>query len=238
MKVLITGATSGIGLSLVERYSRSNYDVIACGRSEEKLSRLKTQFPKISTLVFDITDNIQINKAISAIENLDVAILNAGDCEYIDDVMAFDADLFARVVTVNLISMGYLVSALIPKLNQQGTLALMSSSVTNLPFPRAQAYGASKAGVDYLAKTLELELTPKGIHVALIHPGFIKTPLTDKNDFDMPFLMTSDEAAERIFDGIGRGKSLIQFPKRFMYLMKFIAILPKSWWARMVLKGS
>ena len=235
--VLITGATSGIGESLVELYAQRNYRVIACGRNELKLAALKSNFPEIDVLQFDITDKDQIEDALAQIDSVDIVILNAGDCEYIDDVEHFDNALFERVINVNLISIGKMLPHIIPKVTKGGTLSLMGSSVTYLPFPRAQAYGASKAGVDYLAQSLRLELQPKGLNVSLIQPGFIKTPLTDKNDFDMPFLMTSEQAAQRIFDGIEKNNKLIRFPKRFIYLMKLMSFLPEKLWASMVLKG-
>ncbi|REL29531.1 SDR family NAD(P)-dependent oxidoreductase [Thalassotalea euphylliae] len=237
MRVLITGATSGIGEALVERYLEAGMSVLACGRSADKLKRLVSKHQEandsnqLATLTFDITDSEQIQNATSTLVDIDIAILNAGDCEYIDDPFNFDAVLFERVIKVNLIAMGHLISALLPKISQGGQLALMSSSVTNLPFPRAQAYGASKAGLDYLAKAMQLELQPYQISVSLIHPGFIKTPLTDKNDFDMPFLMSSEQAAQRIFIGLSKRKNKIEFPKRFIYLMKIIACLPSFVWA-------
>lgn len=235
--VLITGATSGIGESLVELYAQHNFRVVACGRNELKLAALKSNIPDIETLQFDITSKDQIAEALASVDGIDIAILNAGDCEYIDDVENFDSELFRRVINVNLISLGDMLPYIIPKLNSGGMLSLMGSSVTYLPFPRAQAYGASKAGVDYLAQTLRLELQPKGLNVSLIQPGFIKTPLTDKNDFDMPFLMNSEQAALRIFNGINNNKKLIRFPKRFIYLMKLMSLLPEKLWASMVLKG-
>jgi short-subunit dehydrogenase len=236
--VLITGATSGIGRSLVALYVEKGFSVIACGRNQDKLAALTNDYPAINTLCFDITNAQALQASVDSIGPIDIAILNAGDCEYIDDVSHFDAELFERVVTVNLISMGYLLRAVLGKLNKNAVIALMGSSVTYLPFPRAQAYGASKAGVDYLARSLRLELAPQGYTVSLIQPGFIKTPLTDKNDFDMPFLMSSEQAANRIFEGIAKRKFLIRFPKRFIFLMKIMSMLPEKIWANMVLKGN
>ena len=235
MRVLITGATSGIGEALVATYLAAGHTVIACGRSQDKLHTIQNNSVnltgKLECLRFDITKREEIDAAIKELASIDIAILNAGDCEYIDDPFHFDSALFERVIHVNLIAMGHLITALIPKIAKGGQLALMSSSVTNLPFPRAQAYGASKAGVDYLAKTMRLELEPYDIDVSLIHPGFIKTPLTDKNDFDMPFLMTAEDAANRIAIGLDKRKAKLEFPKRFIYLLKFIALLPSFVWA-------
>ncbi len=234
MNILITGATSGIGEALVLAYSLQGHHVIACGRNPAKLEALlqKSQ-GNLTTLCFDITNAGQITQQIADAPPIDIAILNAGDCEYIDDVLNFDAELFERVIKVNLVAMGYLLQNIIPKMIPSGQIGLMSSSVTYLPFARAQAYGASKAGVDYLAKSLALELNKHDIGVSLIQPGFIKTPLTDKNDFDMPFIISAEEAAQRIIKGLSKKQFLIAFPKRFIVLMKVISWLPRKFWYRM-----
>ena len=184
--ILITGATSGIGYSLFEQYSEQGEQVIACGRNQQQLSSMGNVAFK--TCCFDITDQQAIEEASRTIESLDVLILNAGNCRYIDDAKHFDGELFADVIQTNLISLGWLLQYLLPKVKKGGQVVFVSSSATLLPFQRSEAYGASKAGVDYLAKSLKLDLIKEEIDVTLIHPGFIKTPLTDKNDFSMPFL--------------------------------------------------
>jgi NAD(P)-dependent dehydrogenase (short-subunit alcohol dehydrogenase family) len=112
----------------------------------------------------------------------------------------------------------------------------VSSSATIVPFPRSEAYGASKAGMDYLAKSLRLDLVSENIGVTLVHPGFIKTPLTEKNDFEMPFLLTSDEAANRIFQGVNRRTKYLHFPKRLTLILKLFSILPASLWQSIILR--
>jgi short-subunit dehydrogenase len=115
-------------------------------------------------------------------------------------------------------------------------VVFVSSSATILPFPRSEAYGASKAGMDYLAKSLRLDLVSNDISVTLVHPGFIKTPLTDKNDFSMPFLLTSEEAAQRIVKGVKAQKNYIHFPKRLTLLLKLFSLLPSSLWQSLILR--
>lgn len=232
--VLITGATSGIGKALVKQYSDQGFKVIACGRSEDKLNLLSASTQNVTTLCFDINDEKHMQTAMQSVGQVDLVILNAGDCEYIEDVMHFDADLFKRIITTNLISVGYLVQALIGKISQGGRLAFVSSSVTHLPFPKAQAYGASKAGLDYLAQSLALDLAPHNIHVSLIQPGFVKTPLTDKNTFNMPFLMSSEQAAKLIIRGLHQGRSLIAFPSRLIYLLKLFRTMPRRIWTTVI----
>lgn len=238
--ILITGATSGIGESLLHHYCAKGYQVIACGRNQEKLKQLADANANVVPVAFDITDQEQIAQAalkISAITNIDILMLNAGDCRYIDNAKAFDGQLFADIIATNLQSLGFLLEHFLPKVAAGGQVVFVSSSATLLPFPRAEAYGASKAGMDYLAKCLRLDLSAENIDVTLVHPGFIKTPLTDKNDFAMPFLLSSQQAAERIYQGVSARKSYLHFPKRLTLMLKLLALLPDFIWQNIALRN-
>jgi len=236
--VLITGATSGIGEALVAQYHQSGFMVIACGRNEQKLNALKQRFEHVKTYAFDITNAEQIQAVAEHINDIDIMVLNAGDCLYIDDVMSFNAKVFEQVINTNLVSMGYMLEAFLNKMLCGGQVVFVSSSATILPFQRAQAYGASKAGVDYLADSLRVDLLPHGIDVTLVHPGFIKTPLTDKNTFDMPFMLTAKQAANAIFKGVEQRKPYLQFPKRLTYLLKLISFMPRSVWHAIAVRST
>jgi len=234
--ILITGATSGIGLALFEHYVARGDKVIACGRDSEKLASLSAPLlnSAYKTCLFDLNNPVDIEKQLNGVGELDIVILNAGDCRYIDDAKYFDGKLFADIITTNLTSLGWLLQFTLPHLNNGGQLVLVSSSATILPFPRSEAYGASKAGMDYLANSLRLDLAQHNIDVTLVHPGFVKTPLTDKNDFNMPFLITSSEAASRIITGVDKRKRYLHFPKRLTLLLKLISYLPSSLWQKII----
>lgn len=227
---MITGATSGIGEALLAKFHTEGHDVIACGRNEEKLASLTSQYHNVQTLVFDVNNNKAISVVAEQVANIDILILNAGDCAYIDDVMAFNGDIFANIINTNLISIGYLLQYFLPKIATGGQVIFISSSATILPFTKAQAYGASKAGLDYLANSLRVDLAPHNIGVTLIHPGFVKTPLTNKNTFNMPFMITSNEAAKKIFSAVAKRKNYLHFPKRLTITLKIIALLPNNLW--------
>lgn len=234
-KVLITGATSGIGEQLAILYANQQWDVVACGRNQQKLTQLCKFSPHITSLPFDVTDPEQVKTAAEKLpSDLDLVILNAGNCEYIDDPMAFDSQLFRRVIDVNLVSIAYCLEQFLPKMSKGSKLALMSSSAAYLPLPRATAYGASKAALNYLTKTLAIELHKFGIHVSLICPGFVKTPLTDKNDFAMPLRVSAELAAKIIYFDLQLGRREIHFPYAFTFIMKCFAALPDSWWRRLL----
>ncbi len=237
-KVMITGATSGIGEALVEIYYQTGFFVIACGRNKKKLEKLKSRFSAIQCVQFDITNSSDIHLASNDVSNIDILILNAGDCKYIEDAKKFDSEAFKHNISTNLLSLGDLLSAYLPKLNTKSQIVFVSSIASQLPFPKAEGYGASKAGVDYLAKSLSIDLNSTGIEVSLVHPGFVKTPLTDKNAFHMPFIIDVKEAAIRIYKGVQARKKYIHFPKRLTYLLKLISWLPESWWRKIIIRNS
>ena len=230
-QVLITGASSGIGEQLALDYASQGWRVFACGRNTQKLDQLVAKNNNIVGLAFDVTDRDQIGNAIDNINgNLDLLILNAGDCEYIDDPLHFDATLFERIIKINLVSLGYCLEKCLPLINKGGQLAIVSSSAAWLPFPRASAYGSAKAGASYLAKTLTIELAPHDIAVSLVSPGFVKTPLTDKNHFEMPMRVSVEYASNAIVKGLAKRKKEINFPSRFTFILKLLAALPAPIW--------
>tara|TARA_R110002126_G_scaffold57592_4_gene152496 strand:- start:1023 stop:1772 length:750 start_codon:yes stop_codon:yes gene_type:complete len=230
--VLITGASSGIGLALAEYYLEKGIAVIACGRNAQALEAITGATP----LEFDITDNEQVQAAAAKLKQLlqhngwqlQQVVLNAGSCEYIDDVLHFDSALFARVINTNVVAMGYCLEHFLPLLGRGAQLGLMSSSATYLPFPRAEAYGASKAAITYLGRSLRVDLAKHGIGVSVICPGFVKTPLTAKNDFAMPMQISPQQAAVAIYNGMQRQKCEIHFPTKFTWLLKLASLLPEK----------
>lgn len=241
-RVLITGGTSGIGLALVSRYLMLGWQVIVCGRNETRLNEIPVAYSgygaQLSTLAFNVCDRIGCLEAAAELNGrLDLVILNAGGCEYIDDPNMFDGKLFARVIENNLISVGYCLEAFLPALETGGRVALMGSSAALLPLPRAEAYGASKAALAYLANSLRLHLAASRIDVSLIEPGFVRTPLTDKNDFPMPGRIEVEDAARRIVSALSRGKDRIQFPRRLLWPMRLLALLPDALWGRIAKAG-
>ncbi|MGX5914053.1 SDR family NAD(P)-dependent oxidoreductase [Aliidiomarina sp. Khilg15.8] len=229
MKILITGATSGIGAQLVTDYVSAGHQVIACGRNKEKLATLQdTHGDAVQTLQFDVSVREQCQKALVNIGSLDLVILNAGVCEYIDDAQHFDAELVERVFAANFYGMIYCAESLLPQLKSGNKLVFVDSMARLLPFTRAQAYGASKAAMFYFAKSLRVDLAKTGIEVVSVSPGFVKTPMTDANDFEMPMRVTVEEAARAIRKGLEKNKATIYFPSLFGWIMRFLHKLPMA----------
>ncbi len=143
--VLITGASSGIGQQLALDYARNGWDVLACGRDEQRLHALAAAFPTIRTATFDITNLEDTQQALDGV-TADLVILSAGTCEYLDNGVV-EADKVRRVLTTNVMGPVNCLSVLLPQLANGSHLALIGSTASLVPLPRAEAYGASKAAL-------------------------------------------------------------------------------------------
>lgn len=228
--VLITGASSGIGQQLALDYLNAGWQVIACGRNLDKLAALKQQAAEsdhCQTLSFDVTERATVLAVGQQLtQRLDLVILNAGTSLYIEDAKHFDSERFTRLITINLLGMGYCLEVFTRHIPPGGQLALVGSSAYLFPFTRAEAYGASKAAIAYLAQSLSLDLKPHQITVSLITPGFVATPLTDQNDFPMPMRISVSQAAADIRRGLAKRKALISTPASFVFFLRLLNRLP------------
>lgn len=234
--ILITGATSGIGKQLALDYAQSGWNVIACGRNESVLTELSERSSLISILRFDVTDYDETLSTLSSLDTVpDTWIFNAGDCEYMDDGEV-DAKLMARVMNVNVIGVANCVEACQSYFATGHRVVIVGSIASEVALPRAEAYGASKAAVSYFARSLAIDLQKKGVNVITVFPGFVETPLTDKNNFEMPMIITVEQASKSIREQLSSNKKHIYFPARFTSILRFISLLPYSWQARLTRK--
>lgn len=237
---LITGASSGIGRELALHYAANGWTVYAVARSKHRLAELCKQ-PGINIIALDLTDQAAIQSTAQQLQadgvKLDLLLLNAGTCEYVD-VYNLDLTAFERTFAINFHAVVSSSKYFLPLLKAatSAKLAIVSSMAHFFPFTKSQAYGASKAAVSYFADSLRLDLAGSGISVHLIEPGFVDTPLTQKNDFAMPFLLPVQEAAKRIYQGLQQGKTRLRFPLRLSVLLKTLSLLPYGLRNRLALR--
>ncbi|GAA3909862.1 SDR family NAD(P)-dependent oxidoreductase [Halomonas cibimaris] len=234
-RIWLTGATSGIGETLARRLLREGHRVVLSARREDRLAALCQGHTNAVALPLDISDRGAVQSAGRQIQaelgGLDLAVFNAGTCEYLD-AGDFDMALVERVLTANLYGTLYCVEAALPLVRaarregRPARLAVTSSASAYLALPRAEAYGASKAALSYFMESLRLDLAPEKIGVSVIHPGFVKTPLTAQNDFPMPMQIRTEQAADAILKGLYKGRKDIHFPRRFTFIVKLLGILP------------
>jgi len=231
-RVLITGATSGIGAELARQLIAHGANVVLVGRNNEALDHFLNRYPEsVVTLCGDLNECHTIDRLRTTITELgiDIAILNAGIAAY-DDDRRFNAATCHRIFKTNVESMVNCIDAVLPSLlSRQGQLVLMSSVAAYGGLPIAAAYCASKAAIRTLAQSLDLDLRPQGVPVTCVCPGFVQTPLTDRNTFPMPFRLPVDDACRRILIGIQDRRHEVAFPKKLAWILKVITSLPASW---------
>jgi NAD(P)-dependent dehydrogenase (short-subunit alcohol dehydrogenase family) len=232
-RIWLTGASSGLGAALAEQLLQAGHRVAVSARRVEPLQALAARYPEqVLRVPGDLTEAEQVRAIALRIHQawgaLDCVILNAGTCEYVD-ASDFQAAMFERVLRANLLSAAYCIEIALPLLRagNQPQLVGVGSSVTYLPLPRAEAYGASKAGLRYLLEALRLDLAGEGIAVTLVSPGFVDTPLTEQNDFPMPLRWSAEKAARHIVARLPRRPFEIAFPGPFIATLWLLAHLPK-----------
>ncbi|WP_430456245.1 SDR family NAD(P)-dependent oxidoreductase [Rheinheimera sp.] len=228
---LVTGASSGLGRAIALQFARSGWQVVALARSQGLLEQLRREHAGIDILPVDLTDSAQLAAATAELSarygRLDQVILNAGTCEYVE-AENLDLGAFERTFCLNVQAVVACTKAWLPLLqvSTMPRLAIVSSLAHLFPFGRAEAYGASKAAISYFTDSLRVDLADTPVQVSLIEPGFVDTPLTQKNDFPMPFLLSSTDAASRIYRALALGKLRLQFPLRLTLSLKFLNLLP------------
>lgn len=233
----LIGASTGIGRETALQLARAGVTVVASARNADKLESLAGEAPpgRIVPLTCDAADPESLKAAYAAakaaagpIEALLFAAATwTPETEYL---VALDPvrDVFA----VNFFGCLAAIEAVAPDMMAagRGRIAVISSVAGFRGLPRALAYGSSKAAMTHMAETLRLQLRRHGVTVQVVHPGFVRTPLTDKNDFPMPFLMEPEKAAARIVSGLQSDRFEITFPRRFTMLLKLLRCLPYAWY--------
>ena len=230
--IWIIGASSGIGEALAHELASRGAVLALSARNKEALEKLRDSLGNQKHKVFelDVSDAELVSRTVNAIgdtfSRIDSVIFLAAGYSPMK-LEEFDLSITRQIVNVNLLGAFHIVSAILPILKgqSQGQIALCGSVAGYFGLPGGQPYSATKAGIINLAESLHAEL-PKAIDVKLINPGFVRTKLTDKNNFKMPMIIEPEKAAIAIADGLLKKQFEIHFPKRFTYLLKFLRHLP------------
>jgi short-subunit dehydrogenase len=242
-KIWITGASSGIGRSLAIKFANEGWKVAASARRENLLKELSNKYPNIESFPLDVTDinkcNSVFKEIIEKFENIEICVFGTG----IHDPKSekkFNLDKIKKIMEVNFFGAMNSINSVYNYYNEKksGQISIISSVAGYRGLPAAGAYCASKSALTSFAESLHFEMKRKNVRVSLISPGFIKTPMTDQNDFPMPMIKSPEFAAEQIYIGLIKKKGFeIHFPKIFTYMMKFLRILPSSIYFRFLEKG-
>jgi len=230
-KIWITGASSGIGKAVAEKFAAEGWKVAVSARRKELLQDMAKD-QNISSFPLDVTDRSQINNVFENIlkefGNIDVCLFSSGTYEPKDE-QNIDPDKIKNVINVNFLGVIDCVKTVEEyfKNKKTGHISIVSSIAGYRGLPNSSGYGPSKAALTNFCESIYFDFKKFGVRVSVISPGFIKTPLTDKNEFPMPFLKTVDYAANQIFNGLVKSNAFeIHFPKGLTLTLKFLRILP------------
>lgn len=233
-RVWITGASSGLGEALAHEYADQGDEVCLSARSQDALERVNHALSHPGRVFpCDVTDDAALVRTIDSIEKdsgpIDIAILNAGTYQK-SPVVALRVDDARQLFELNFFSIVRTIELLVShfKSRRRGHIVVISSVAGDIGLPYAGFYSASKSALNRLCEALHPELAELGISISVVHPGFIKTPLTDQNDFPMPFIVEAKEGASAIRRGVDKKRFEIRFPLAMSLAMRFLSRLPRS----------
>lgn len=230
-RVWLVGASSGIGAALARALMARGARVAVSARRADALAAVIDGQPLGIALPMDASrpqDWVTAHNALrNAWQDVDMVIFCAADYRPLRP-WEVTADEARRTIDINLCSVYYGLASVLPQMlsRHAGSLVLLASVAGYMGLPNATIYGPTKAALINLAELLYAELHPRGLGVYLVNPGFVKTRLTERNDFSMPALQTTEDAADAILSGLARGRFEIAFPSRFTRAMRLASMLP------------
>ena len=232
--IWITGGSTGIGKALAIKFASQGWNVAISARRENLLREISDNNENIHGFPLDVTDKSKCKEVFEKIKNkfqsIDICFFSTGtwnpkkekdiDVEQIEDV--FKVNFFGTLNSIKAVEVYF-------KSKKEGIIAIVSSIAGYRGLPNSTGYGPSKSALNNLAESLYFDFKRFNVRVCLVSPGFIKTPMTDKNDFKMPFLKTTEYAAEKIYNGlINKNIFEIHFPKSLTIILKMLSFLPSK----------
>ena len=231
MKILITGASSGLGAEFARQYASVDNALVLLARREQNLLALKNELQgsckNIEIITVDVTDFPTLQAKIKTIQNIDMVILNAGiSLGHKGDIPTIAE--FENLFDVNVLSTHAILEVLLPQFRdkRKGTIVFISSLASLFSMPTSKVYSASKRALNAYAEGIRYKYKPYGVQVITLLPGFIKSEMTDKNEFTMPFLLQTQAGVKRMKQAIEKGKEFYAFPFRFYLIIRFLNLLP------------
>ncbi len=223
----IIGASEGLGRALAEALSRKGAHLILSARNSARLNDICSKLANARAIPCDVTDLDSVRNAVAEAGHIDGLIYNAGAYEPMRSG-DWDTEASLRISDVNYSGALRVLGETVPGFVQagHGEITLIGSLAGYHGLPAAIGYGASKAALISLAETMRHDLAGTGVTVRIVNPGFIKTRLTDKNSFNMPMLMTAEDAAERVVKAMSRRRFRTDFPAPFSWFIRLIDYLP------------
>jgi|WetSurMetagenome_2_1015567.scaffolds.fasta_scaffold07471_3 short-subunit dehydrogenase len=235
--VLLTGASSGIGYQLAKDLANEGAKLALLSRRIELLESLAIQLKKQTNVHIYKCDVTQKNEVIETIlkvkkdfGEIDIAILNSG-IGFRSSVLEYSADAAEKTFSTNVLGAVYFIEQLLPELisEKRGVIVGISSLGDGKGFPKSGFYSASKAAFTILLESLRIELKKYNVKVVTVKPGFVKTAMTDKNEFKMPYLMSVEQGSRIIIDGLKKDKRIIEFPWQTTIGAKVLRMMPTKW---------
>jgi len=238
--VLITGASSGIGRALALKYlKRGDRVAVLSRRAEETASAFGADSSSLIALNCDVLDaeatRIAVSEVFTRFGDVDIAIANAG-VSIPTPARKFHLGDAIQVLRTNVEGTLHLFAAIIPRMveRQQGRFVGVASIAGLRGLPTSGVYSASKAAMQAFLEAARIELASRNVGVTIVNPGFVRTPMTDKNRFRMPFLMEPEAAADVIIRGIDRGKRVVEFPLPMSLFLRLMRIMPSPIYDRVM----
>lgn len=232
MKILITGSSSGLGAELACKYATKENSLFLLARREDRLKTLQDELrplcENIQIIVADVIEFESLQEKIKAIGSIDMVILNAGiSVGHSTEVTPFKD--FQKLYNVNVLAQHAILEILLPKFMEQksGKIVFISSLASLISMPTSLVYSSTKRAINAYAEGLRYNYNKYGIKVVNILPGFVESEMTDKNEFKMPFLLSTEDGVSRIMKAIEKEKKIYAFPFRFYAIISLLNILPK-----------
>jgi len=241
--IWITGASSGIGKALSIKFAQKGWIVAASARREGLLQELTKIDQNIHSFPLDVTNPEQCKKIFEDIKNkfnnIEISIFGTGIHDP-NSEKKFNLDKIREIMEVNYFGTMNSINSVYDYYNDKksGQISIISSVAGYRGLPAAGAYCASKSALTSFTESLRFEMIRKNVRVSLVSPGFIKTPMTDQNDFPMPMIKSPEFAAEQIYIGLTKKTGFeIHFPKAFTFFLKFLRILPYGIYFKLIDMG-